>query len=212
MVVEIAELPGFKRAELERVKNIISTQKDTIRLAYKKYSRDYYRRCVFVGTTNDNAPLPNDLTGLRRFVLIGLKKKLDSKQFVQILIRDREQLWGEAVELFKNKVTPNIPKELWSRAARVAEQNRDHDQIFEQATLEYIEGKEKIELKLLLNRLKDQGWIQDFRHSYQKQAAGILKKEGFRDCRIQEKGKRVRYWIREQKLLFPDKPVPGVPG
>ena len=55
-IIEIAELSGFKRADLEKMKNVISTQKDTVRLPYRRNARDYQRRCIFIGTTNGLYP------------------------------------------------------------------------------------------------------------------------------------------------------------
>ena len=75
VLCEFSELAGFLKADVEKLKNLLTTQIDSYRLAYRKDSVSYPRRCVFVGSTNDLKPLPSDLTGMRRFVVIVLDEK-----------------------------------------------------------------------------------------------------------------------------------------
>ena len=101
-LVEIAELAGFKRSDVETIKNFISKTEDSYRPAYGEFIRTFKRQCVFFGTTNDPEFL-RDRTGNRRFwpvevkgpevvpeggVLIGLEEEVD-------------QLWAEAVERYR---------------------------------------------------------------------------------------------------------------
>jgi putative DNA primase/helicase len=65
-IVELGELDGFSRAEVTRVKTVISTPVDRYRPSYGRTARDYPRQCVFCGTTNRD-DWGNDETGLRRF-------------------------------------------------------------------------------------------------------------------------------------------------
>ena len=101
-LVEIAELAGFKRSDVETIKNFISKTEDSYRPAYGEFIRTFKRQCVFFGTTNDPEFL-RDRTGNRRFwpvevkgpevvpeggVLIGLEEEVD-------------QLWAEAVVRYR---------------------------------------------------------------------------------------------------------------
>lgn len=89
-LVEVDELAGMRRAEIERVKSYVSARTDTYRPPYGRAVISVPRQCVLVGTTNSEAWMP-DATGGRRFWpvrcgeidLVGLR-------------RDREQLWAEA--------------------------------------------------------------------------------------------------------------------
>ena len=65
-IVEISELDGMKKAEVESIKRFLTTQSDRYRPAYGRYTVDVPRSCVFAGTTNENAYL-RDPTGNRRF-------------------------------------------------------------------------------------------------------------------------------------------------
>jgi putative DNA primase/helicase len=95
-LVELPELSSLKRtADLEQVKAFLTQQTDAMRLPYGKSVRVYPRRSLFIGTTNDDQPLV-DTTGNRRFWIVTVNK-IDFDR----LVRDRDQLWAEAVEAFK---------------------------------------------------------------------------------------------------------------
>ena len=66
-LIEMAELSGLRKAEVESVKHFISKQEDTFRPAYARTSETYPRQCVFFGTTN-NKDFLRDPSGNRRFM------------------------------------------------------------------------------------------------------------------------------------------------
>ena len=73
VIVEVAEMAGSTRAELESLKSFLSRTDDgSVRLAYRRNPETLLRRCIIVGTTNDPNPLPNDPSGNRRFVPVVL--------------------------------------------------------------------------------------------------------------------------------------------
>ena len=209
-IIEIAELSGFKRADLEKMKNVISTQKDTVRLPYRRNARDYQRRCVFVGTTNDSTPLPDDLTGLRRFILVSLKGKMGVNNLKKSVKENRDQLWAEAVACYKNGESARLPKELWELSAEVAEDHRGGDHSFEYAFLNAIRGKSEVNIPEVLKELKDGkqmtlegkmekgGWIRELGPKIQSKAAEILKRDGYKQARKRDGGQRIRVWIKEE--------------
>jgi putative DNA primase/helicase len=65
-VIEISELSAFSKAQVERIKHVISTPVDRYRGSYDQRSSDHPRQCVFAGTTNTD-DWGTDDTGLRRF-------------------------------------------------------------------------------------------------------------------------------------------------
>ena len=67
MICELSELSGMSRHRTEAVKAAITRQTDTYRPPYAERTRDYPRRCVFVGTTN-RVDFLDDRTGNRRFI------------------------------------------------------------------------------------------------------------------------------------------------
>jgi predicted P-loop ATPase len=93
-LVELSELASFRRAETERVKQFISSKVDKFRPPYGMVIESSPRRCVFVGTTNENEYL-YDPTGLRRYWPIRAEHP-----DVEAIARDRDQLFAEAVVAF----------------------------------------------------------------------------------------------------------------
>ena len=96
-LVEISELHAFRKAEVERIKGILSCQVDTYRKSYGRRSGDYPRRCVFAGTTNRDDWV-GDETGARRFWPIAARETN-----IDWLKTHREQLFAEAVARFRRK-------------------------------------------------------------------------------------------------------------
>jgi len=95
ILIEIAELDSFNKAEVTRIKQVISCPMDRYRGSYDRRPSDHYRTCVFCGTTNEGEYL-RDTTGGRRFWPITTKH-ID----IEALSRDRDQLFAQAVIQFK---------------------------------------------------------------------------------------------------------------
>jgi hypothetical protein len=95
-IIELPELSAMRRSDTEAVKAFLSRTEERYRPAYGRTEVIEPRRCVFAGTTNRNDYLTDD-TGGRRFwpVTVGAVK-LDE------LTQDREQIWAEVVELYRN--------------------------------------------------------------------------------------------------------------
>jgi hypothetical protein len=93
-IVELAELTGMRR-DINKVKAFITCKDDVFRSPYDKRPQHHPRMNVFAASTNDNTPF-TDETGSRRFwpVKCGV---ID----ISKLRADRDQLWAEAVSLFK---------------------------------------------------------------------------------------------------------------
>lgn len=94
-VMEIGEMESFTKAEVGKIKQAVTAQQDTFRASYGRFVKTYPRQCVFVGTTNENQYL-RDPTGARRFLPIRVNT-ID----VDRIIRERDQLWAEAVHLYR---------------------------------------------------------------------------------------------------------------
>ena len=65
-IVEIAELAGMRKAEVEMVKAFVSRTHDNARMSYARRSTEVPRQFIAVATTNDEKFL-KDPTGNRRF-------------------------------------------------------------------------------------------------------------------------------------------------
>lgn len=100
-LVEIAELSGLKKAEVETIKHYISKCEDSFRPAYGRTIETYKRQCVFFGTTNSKDFL-RDPTGNRRFLPIDVRPEYATKNVAEELTDEEvDQIWAEAYEMYK---------------------------------------------------------------------------------------------------------------
>ena len=99
-IVEMSELAGLRKAEVEAVKQFISKCVDTYRRAYAKNTIAYPRQCVFFGSTNDDELL-RDQTGNRRFWVVETGRQPHTKYAWNMTQEEVDQLWAEAVVRWK---------------------------------------------------------------------------------------------------------------
>lgn len=99
-IVEIAELSGLKKAEVETIKHYIAKREDSFRPAYGRVVETFKRQCVFFGTTNSKDFL-RDPTGNRRFMPIDVRLDYVTKSVTEDLSSDEiDQIWGEAYQMY----------------------------------------------------------------------------------------------------------------
>lgn len=113
MLIEISELHAFRRAEIDRIKGIISCATDRYRASYGRRAEDHPRRGVWAGTTNRKDWVQDD-TGARRFWPVACGK-ID----IDYLERYRDQLFAEAVYRFK------LGEPWWDVDPKLAEAEQD---------------------------------------------------------------------------------------
>ena len=111
-VIELPELGSIKRSDVEQVKAYISRQNDMYRPAYGSVMESHPRQCVFCGTTNETYFLKGE-TGNRRFWVIEVNAKYRKyPDFRAALQADRNQLWAEAVQRYKDGEVLALSDEL----------------------------------------------------------------------------------------------------
>lgn len=124
-LLEISELKGLSRSEVEDVKQFLSGTADTVRLAYRHNEEDFKRRCVFMGTTNQEEYL-KDTTGNRRFCPVRSPLDMDHPLDFAGLRAAVPQIWAEAQVLYfqMRKQYPDgwLPLTLTSHEARATAQ------------------------------------------------------------------------------------------
>ena len=128
-VVEISEMTGLRKAELERVKQDLTAVKDRVRLAYARHVSRIQRQFIFVGTSNRRDFLPNDPSGNSRFVPIDCPAGKGSVE--EFMAEHREQFWAESLCLYHAGERPVLLRSLIGQAAARAEKFRDIDETVE---------------------------------------------------------------------------------
>ena len=141
-VIELPELGSIKRSDVEQVKAYISRQDDTYRPAYGTVTEKHPRQCVFCGTTNETYFLKGD-TGNRRFWVMAAdadrRKHTDVKAD---LTAERNQMWAEAVERWKEGETLYLPNDLETEARqKQAEYNDEADDPIKDMLIAYLDMK-----------------------------------------------------------------------
>ena len=175
-IIEVGELSAMQKSEIESTKAFISRQEEKFRPAYRRKEIAYKRRCVFIGTTNQDAYL-RDETGNRRFwpVAVG---KID----LQALERDRDLLWAEALSRYRIGENWYLTAEEDQLAARV-QRDRVSEDIWQSTLAVALEGKAEVaiaEAAALLGLSTDkQGRADQNRISAMLRALGFAQKGRF---------------------------------
>jgi len=100
-IMEISELAGIRKAEIEAVKSFLSRQKDIFRPAYGRRTVEHPRQCIVVGSTNADTGFLRDSTGNRRFWPVTVKAGLRKMAPWDLDQTTIDQIWAEALEIWK---------------------------------------------------------------------------------------------------------------
>jgi len=95
-IVEIGELAGMRKADIEKVKAFISTTDDKFRPAYGKVVESHPRQTVIVATVNGERGYLRDVTGNRRFWIVKCRQ-VDAVKRFGFSPEERDQIWAEAL-------------------------------------------------------------------------------------------------------------------
>lgn len=137
-LIEMAELSGMRKTDVEAIKHFITKQEDTYRPAYGRIVETFKRKCVFFASTNEREFL-RDPSGNRRFMPVLVEANRVTKDvFSSSLDREIDQIWAEALGLYK----AGEPLFLSPRAEAIARiKQGDHSQLDDRQGLvvEYLD-------------------------------------------------------------------------
>ena len=146
-IVEISELGGLKRADLNAVKDFMTDDQMRGRKVWARKSPHRPRNFALALTTNERMPLPNDSSGNRRFVMIRLlsgpgkkpRAKHDIDLWFEKIVNDdgdsrREQIWAEVkYRILELKEKIALPDELFELQSELNQEYRYRDSSVENA-------------------------------------------------------------------------------
>ena len=94
LILELGELAGIKKMDVETVKSFVSRDDDKYRPSYGTTVESHPRQCVIVGSTNSDGGFLRDITGNRRFwpVRVGGKSSKKAWEMTEV-----DQVWAEAI-------------------------------------------------------------------------------------------------------------------
>ena len=119
-IMEVGELAGMRKAEAETIKLYISKQVDRFRPAYGRRLQEFPRQCIFIGTTNETQFL-RDTTGNRRFWVVDTPNTPARNMWDELTPEVIQQVWAEAVEIYKAGEALYLPRDLEAVAREVQE-------------------------------------------------------------------------------------------
>lgn len=112
-IMEIGEMKGLRKTDVESVKSFLSRSVDKYRPAYAKRVEQFPRSCVFIGTGN-NVDFLADPTGSRRFWPVHCKRRRnDPKRGAWDLSSDDiGQIWAEVLTWYRAGETLELTKDV----------------------------------------------------------------------------------------------------
>lgn len=198
VVVEVGDMQGSTRADLESLKVFLSRTDDgAVRLAYRKDPELLLRRCVVVGTADRKEPLPND-NNLRRFVPVYLDGGSPDR-IRYYLDYNRIQLWAEALHLYRQGVEARLPEHLKGMQAEATDQARSRDTVVEDAVSEWVEHNDGFTMAELACGIRlidsnDKGARLQMRDQHR--LGKVLESLSYEKRRDATGGRRVMRWFR----------------
>lgn len=134
--LEVAEMAGMRKADIECVKSFISRQEDIYRPAYGRVVEKHPRRCVIVGSTNSSTGFLRDISGNRRFWPV--KCKGGKLKPWNLEAEELDQVWAEAMAAYNNGESLLLSKEAEELAAKEQREAIEEDPRMAQV-VEYLE-------------------------------------------------------------------------
>lgn len=134
-IIEIAELAGFKKAEVEAVKHYITKQIDQYRPAYGRTIETFKRQCIFIATTNDDFFLAESD---RRYLPIKVNINAAIRSFDQMDEDEVNQIWAEAYQMYLNGEKLYLEKNM-QIVANAHQQDHTHRDEREGVIQEYLD-------------------------------------------------------------------------
>jgi hypothetical protein len=201
-IYELGELDHVTgRAHAGRIKAFVTSQVDKYRAAYARAVSSHPRCNVIVGSTNEDHFL-SDPTGDRRFWCVRVPGAID----LAALIRDRAQLWAEAVVAYRAGEPWWLSTEAEAAQREAAEDFRTLDP-WEERVSEWLAsgdrlmdaGKPLTTLRLLVSALG-----MEVGHADQRLAnrlGGVLRRLGYRSHVLRVEGRNTRVWVPCEERL-----------
>ncbi|MGM9938073.1 MAG: VapE domain-containing protein [Candidatus Ornithomonoglobus sp.] len=100
-ILELGELAGMRKTDVETVKSFLSRVDDKFRASYGVNVENHPRQCVIVGSTNNESGFLRDITGNRRFWPVRVSTN-SAKSSWQLTDDEVRQIWAETMAIYRN--------------------------------------------------------------------------------------------------------------
>lgn len=116
-IMELSELAGIRKIDVETVKSFLSRRDDQYRSPYGTYVESHPRNSIIVGTTNTTNGFLRDITGNRRFWPVTVTGK-SNKNIWELSDAEIGQFWAEALHHYRQKETLYLKKDIEAEARK----------------------------------------------------------------------------------------------
>lgn len=136
-IMEIGEMQGTRKADVDIMKGFISRQVDEYRAAYGRVVEHHPRTCIICGTTNSATGFLRDTTGNRRFWPVPVNG--GGRLSVWDMTEDtRAQIWAETMTLVAEGETSYLDAAMELEAAKMQREAIEYDDR-EGEVIDYLE-------------------------------------------------------------------------
>ena len=136
-IVEIGEMQGSRKADIDVMKGFLSRQVDEYRPAYGRVTERHPRTAIICGTTNATTGFLKDTTGNRRFwpVPVSGDGRLDARDMTE---ETRAQIWAEAFAYASEGEEVYLDAEMEKEAEKMQQAMLEYDER-EGQVVEYLD-------------------------------------------------------------------------
>lgn len=187
-IIEFGELGSLRRADVNDAKAFLSRTEDRFRPPWGKHVIKVPRQCVFASSVNPEGGYLKDATGARRFWAISCGA-IDRDK----LKADRDQLWAEAVQLYRDGHPWWLETSELEALAKAEAAERQEEDPWAEHVQSFIERRDSVSIADVLEGLglEKSRWGR----GEQMRIAAILKGQGF-TRRRSGSGDRTWYYFR----------------
>lgn len=100
LILELGEMAGMKKVDIETIKSFLSRTDDIYRPSYGRVVESHPRQCIVVGSTNAENGFLRDITGNRRFWPVNVCGDSVKKSW-QLTADEVSQIWAEVLYLYR---------------------------------------------------------------------------------------------------------------
>ncbi len=179
-IVEIPEFKGMKNADMDAIKDLITSRSDNFRAAYARQWNKNPRHSVLIGSTN-NEHFLKDTTGNRRFWVVKVTGGEGVAKWGAKLRSEIGQIWAEAHAIYKGG-EPLMLNDDMERQMRVYAEN--FNELMGDPLRDYLADWLEIPLPPDWETYEPKKRADYFKHYDVLEAKGTAKRERIAICEI----------------------------
>jgi predicted P-loop ATPase len=188
LIVEIAEMANFSKKDEGELKKWLSMTDDEYRVPYERNNRIFARQFIVAGTINPIDGYLKDPTGNRRYWPV-----MCTNFDIEALRADKDQLWAEAVHVYKKGESLYLDEALYDKANKAAS-HRFATDTWADAISELIADKKDISIDEILKGLGFE--TRNTNDVHAKRIGRIMTQKGWERRQKRVGHERVRVWVR----------------